>query len=64
MTGPVGVCDVQIETTAVCVVEFVTLTYAYEVFVPVLTVVGAQLATPGLMVEVEVDAIAGLRLPP
>jgi enamine deaminase RidA (YjgF/YER057c/UK114 family) len=31
---------------------------------PVLTVVGAQLATPGLMVEVEVDAIIGLRVPP
>lgn len=31
---------------------------------PVLTVVGAQLATPGLMVEVEVDAITGPRVPP
>ena len=30
---------------------------------PVLTVVGAQLATPGLMVEVEVDAITGYRTP-
>jgi len=30
---------------------------------PVLTVVGAQLATPGLMVEVEVDAITGERTP-
>jgi enamine deaminase RidA (YjgF/YER057c/UK114 family) len=28
---------------------------------PVLTVVGAELATPGLMVEVEVDAIVGGR---
>jgi enamine deaminase RidA (YjgF/YER057c/UK114 family) len=37
---------------------------ALEGAAPVLTVVGAQLATPGLMVEVEVDAIAGLRLPP
>jgi enamine deaminase RidA (YjgF/YER057c/UK114 family) len=31
---------------------------------PVLTAVGAQLATPGLMVEVEVDAIAGPRREP
>jgi enamine deaminase RidA (YjgF/YER057c/UK114 family) len=31
---------------------------------PVLTVVGADLATPGLMVEVEVDAITGPRVPP
>jgi enamine deaminase RidA (YjgF/YER057c/UK114 family) len=30
---------------------------------PVLTAVGAQLATPGLMVEVEVDAITGPRAP-
>jgi enamine deaminase RidA (YjgF/YER057c/UK114 family) len=30
---------------------------------PVLTVVGAELATPGLMVEVEVDAIVGPRAP-
>jgi enamine deaminase RidA (YjgF/YER057c/UK114 family) len=30
---------------------------------PVLTVVGAQLATPGLMVEIEVDAITGPRAP-
>jgi enamine deaminase RidA (YjgF/YER057c/UK114 family) len=28
---------------------------------PVLTVVGAELATPGLMVEVEVDAVVGRR---
>jgi len=31
---------------------------------PVLTAVGAQLATPGLMVEVEVDAIVGGRASP
>jgi enamine deaminase RidA (YjgF/YER057c/UK114 family) len=30
---------------------------------PVLTAVGAQLATPGLMVEVEVDAVIGPRAP-
>jgi hypothetical protein len=30
---------------------------------PVLTVVGAQLTTPGLMVEIEVDAIIGQRAP-
>ncbi len=36
---------------------------ALEEAAPVLTVVGAQLATPGLMVEVEVDAIAGDRVP-
>ncbi len=30
---------------------------------PVLTAVGAQLATPGLMVEIEVDAITGPRAP-
>jgi enamine deaminase RidA (YjgF/YER057c/UK114 family) len=29
---------------------------------PVLTVVGAELATPGLMVEVEVDAVIGHRV--
>jgi enamine deaminase RidA (YjgF/YER057c/UK114 family) len=34
---------------------------ALEDAAPVLTVVGAQLATPGLMVEVEVDAIVGHR---
>ena len=28
---------------------------------PVLTAVGAELATPGLMVEVEVDAITATR---
>jgi enamine deaminase RidA (YjgF/YER057c/UK114 family) len=31
---------------------------------PVLTAVGAELATPGLMVEVEVDAITGARTTP
>jgi enamine deaminase RidA (YjgF/YER057c/UK114 family) len=31
---------------------------------PVLTAVGAELATPGLMVEVEVDAIIGERASP
>jgi enamine deaminase RidA (YjgF/YER057c/UK114 family) len=31
---------------------------------PVLSVVGAELATPGLMVEVEVDAIVGERTAP
>ncbi len=36
---------------------------ALEDAAPVLTVVGAQLATPGLMVEVEVDAITGDRAP-
>ena len=36
---------------------------ALEDAAPVLTVVGAQLATPGLMVEVEVDAIIGDRDP-
>lgn len=30
---------------------------------PVLTAVGAHLATPGLMVEIEVDAITGPRAP-
>ncbi len=35
---------------------------ALEEAAPVLTVVGAQLATPGLMVEVEVDAIVADRL--
>ncbi len=37
---------------------------ALEDAAPVLTVVGAELATPGLMVEVEVDAITGDRTPP
>jgi enamine deaminase RidA (YjgF/YER057c/UK114 family) len=31
---------------------------------PVLTAVGAELATPGLMVEVEVDALVGERVRP
>ncbi|MGH2872323.1 MAG: Rid family hydrolase [Solirubrobacteraceae bacterium] len=37
---------------------------ALEDAAPVLTVVGARLATPGLMVEVEVDAIAPDRAEP
>lgn len=36
---------------------------ALEEAAPVLTVVGAELATPGLMVEVEVEAIIGFRAP-